>query len=365
MAAAPVPVLTTGREVSAAAIVAEGCLNRWSACVTAYNAAIDDLNARYETARATSFGVTAGDFSGPDAGTPAQQQSAYDGAVVSAGASLRGTLHAEKAELDAALDADADTVAAMLEEGPTEQVAIALASSGDLPPGSVGLAGEIWNAARSQVLPPVDKGPWDIGLWALGRGGAGLGIGVNIATYARYGRFAPRAASGLYRAIPSSRVHQGFLAMSQHNWQAQPYQSATRGSWGTTGTALKWGGVGLAGAGGGVNQWSQDANRTDLSTTDRVARAGTRGALTAGGAWAGGALGGKVGAGVGFAVGGPPGAAVGAIVGGVVGGVIGSGVANEVADHAVELADDAVDLAGDAIDGLGDAAESVGGFLGF
>lgn len=361
---APDPVMSTSRSISAAAIVAEGCLNRWSSTVAAYNTAIDELNARYESARASSFGVDAGQFFDGGTATPQQKQGDYDSAVASAGATMMGTLRAEKAELDRQLDADADTVAAMLDEGPTDEVATALASGGDLPPGSAGLAGYLWDALRGQVIPPLEKGPWDIGLWALGRGGAGLGIGVNIARYAQYGRFAPRV-NGSYVRIPSSRISQGVMAMSQRNWQAKPHTSAIRGRWGTAGNVAKVGGVGLAGVTGGLDQWSRDANRTDLSTTDRAARAGTRGALTAGGAWAGGVVGGKVGAGVGFAIGGPPGAAVGAIVGGVVGGVIGSGVANEVADHAVELADDAVDLAGDAVDGVTDAAGEVGDFLGF
>ncbi len=365
LVAAPVPVVSTGRSISAAAIVAEGCLNRWSSIVTVYNTAIDELNARYENARASGFGVDPDQFFVGGTGTQQQRQGDYDGAVASAEASLTGTLQAQKADLDRQLDDDADTVAAMLDEGPTEEVAVALASGGDLPPDSAGLAGHLWEALRGQVIPPLEKGPWDIGLWALGRGGAGLGIGINVARYAQHGRFAPRGANGRYVSIPSSRVSQGVMAMSQRNWQARPHSSVVRGQWGTVGTVAKWGGVGLAGVGGGLNQWSQDADRTDLSTTDRVARAGTRGALTAGGAWAGGALGGKVGAGVGFAIGGPPGAAVGAIVGGIVGGVIGSGVANEVADHAVELADDAVDLAGDAVDGVTDAAGAVGDFLGF
>ncbi len=365
LVAAPVPVVSTSQSICAAAIVAQGCLNRWSSTVSAYNTAIDELNARYQSARANGFGVDAGQFLGTSEGTPAQRQGAYDSAVTSAEASLCGTLRAEKADLDRRLDDDADTVAAMLDEGPTQEVAVALTAGGDLPPGSAGLAGHLWNALTGQFRPPPGGGPWDIGLWALGRGGAGLGVGINVARYAQYGRFAPRGVDGRYVRIPSSRVSQGVMAMSQRNWQARPHTSAIRGQWGTVGTAAKWGGVGLAGVGGGLNQWSQDANRTDLSTTDRVARAGTRGALTAGGAWAGGALGGKVGAGVGFAIGGPPGAAVGAIVGGIVGGVIGSGVANEVADHAVELADDAVDLAGEAVDEVKDAAGAVGDFFGF
>jgi len=76
-------------------------------------------------------------------------------------------------------------------------------------------------------------------------------------------------------------------------------------------------------------QWQKDSKDPSIGTGEKVARAATKGAVSAGGAWAGA----EAGAAIGACVGGP----VGAAVGGIVGGAVGSGVASKVADGANSL----------------------------
>ena len=71
-------------------------------------------------------------------------------------------------------------------------------------------------------------------------------------------------------------------------------------------------------------QWQKDSKDPSIGTGEKVTRAATKGAVSAGGAW----VGAEAGAAIGACVGGP----VGAAVGGIVGGAIGSGVASKVAD---------------------------------
>jgi hypothetical protein len=238
-----------------------------------------------------------------------------------------------------------------------------------------GVMEEIWNAVKGQWTPPGHMGAFGVGSWVAGRGGTAFGIASSWMTTVTYGRFAPRNAAGRYVPVSGPwyqrayRASGSWFGRNANNWQAKPYASAVRSNWATAGKWVGRGG-GLLGVGtAGFSQWSMDANRTDLNTTERLGRAGTRAVIAGGAGWGGAIVGGKVGAGIGFAVGGPVGAVVGGALGGLVGGVIGSGIGNEVADHVVDFAGDAAETAVNAAEEVGealdDAAESVGDFFGF
>lgn len=368
MVAAPRPVVSTSTQIAGAALVAQGVLNRWCQAVTDYNAGIDELNARYAAAQANDFGVDADTYFAHGTAPIAQKQASYDQAVRNADASLRASLSAEKAKLDAALDAEATTVASMLNTGPTDEVAMALVAGGHIPPNTVGLVGEIWSSLRGQVIPPTTMGGWGVGLWGLGRAGSLFGLTASWMSKVQFGRFSPRIA-GRYVAVDAPWYTTAMRGMKGSNWQAKPYASVTRANWAAAG---KWVGRagGVLGMGtAGLNQWTQDANRTDLDTAAKVGRAATRGVVAGGAGWAGAWAGAQLGAGIGTAIGGPVGTVVGGFVGGVVGGVIGSGIGNEVADHVVDFAGDVADQASQvahaAVDDVKDAAGKVADFFGF
>lgn len=368
MTAAPVPVVANAQQLSQAGIFAAGAVRLFGNAVQTYDDGIDRLNERWAQAQSSNFGVATPSL--PGDATPQERresQAAFDGAVSAAREQLRQELQGEQRRLESDLDDAADKSAAMLNRGPNAADMQTLTASG--------VMDEMWKALQGQVLPPGNMGAWGVGLWGAGRAGTAFGIGSSWLTRVTYGQFAPRNAAGLYipRSAPwyttAYRASGNWFGRNANNWQAKPYLSSTYSRWATAG---KWAGRGggLLGVGtAGFSQWSMDANRTDLSTTERVGRAGTRAVIAGGAGWGGAILGGKAGAGIGFAVGGPVGAVVGGVIGGVVGGVIGSGIGNEVADHVVdfagEAAETAMDAAEDVGEGLSDAAESVGDFLGF
>ena len=72
-----------------------------------------------------------------------------------------------------------------------------------------------------------------------------------------------------------------------------------------------------------VDQWNSDALNPQIGTGERVARATTTGAATAGVGWAGAWGGAKAGAFIGT-FGGPIGIAAGTVIGGIIGGIVGS-----------------------------------------
>lgn len=79
----------------------------------------------------------------------------------------------------------------------------------------------------------------------------------------------------------------------------------------------------LDGALSAKDQWDRDALNPQIGTGERIARATTTGAATAGIGWAGGWVGAKAGAFIGT-FGGPIGIAAGTVIGGIVGGIVGS-----------------------------------------
>lgn len=166
-------------------------------------------------------------------------------------------------------------------------------------------------------------------------------------------RFAPRWSNGRFMShtdyAKGSWKARVSGATQSRNWVPKPGQASTAGRWASVG---KWAGRGsgvLTAASGAFDQWTQDANRSDLDTGDRMARSGTRAALDTGGAVVGAKAGAAGGAAAGAAIGSIiPGAgtAAGAAVGGVIGGIVGSGagawLADKGADYIMEPMTDAL-----------------------
>ncbi|MEJ7756566.1 MAG: hypothetical protein WKF83_09840 [Nocardioidaceae bacterium] len=91
-----------------------------------------------------------------------QTAAEYDQRVDAAAASLRSSLRREKAELDRQLDDEADQIAQLLDDGPSDQVVARLVRSGDL---STGFWEEVWERFKKgdegAGLPtPVPRTRW-------------------------------------------------------------------------------------------------------------------------------------------------------------------------------------------------------------
>ena len=86
----------------------------------------------------------------------------------------------------------------------------------------------------------------------------------------------------------------------------------------------------LDGALSAKDQWDRAALNPQIGTGERIARATTTGAATAGGGWAGGWVGAQAGAFIGT-FGGPIGIAAGTVIGGIIGGIVGSSLGSAAA----------------------------------
>lgn len=225
-------------------------------------------------------------------------------------------------------------------------------------------------AQRVGALPGMEFAPWNYWLaglkgfytpgagalaipWWIGTGMRPIGPVTSWFTKVQFGRFAPRGPDGRFIPVGSA----GFWAPAKgDNWVANPGKAGVRGGWVT---GAKWAGRAgnvLAVGTSALDQWSRDSGRTDLSGTEKVGRAATRGAIGGGGAIAGAWAGAQGGAAIGTLIGGPVGTVVGGFVGGVVGGLIGGGVGNAVADHVVAPVGHAI---GKGLDAIGSGAKKV------
>lgn len=129
------PVVSTAASAAQAATIASGALDLFAKAVDEYNEGIDRLNERYEAAVASNFGVVAPPIAvngGPGL-TAEEAGDQFHDAVVSAGAALRAELVKEKRKLKELLDSGAETVAAVLNRGPSEAALLVLALNGALP----------------------------------------------------------------------------------------------------------------------------------------------------------------------------------------------------------------------------------------
>jgi len=346
MARAPVPVVRGSTKASQTALVAQASLNRWGAAVSAYNTAIDVLNARYEAAVAGGFGLDTANI----ADQP-QTAAEYDQRVDAAAASLRSSLRREKAELDRQLDDEADQIAQLLDDGPSDQVVARLVRSGDL---STGFWEEVWErfkkGMKGQVVPPGTENPLDLGRWLTVRALlAAWSFGDWITLY-HSGQFLPKGVKP-ENTLSLPDLKRGWLAAFESNWRVHPDHEASHSRWTTISKWAKWAVISIGAANGAVEQWRRDVDRLYMSAAKKTARAAAAGAAIGSAAWAGGKAGGKAGLSIGMAagsrVGGSRGKVVasglgivlGAIMGGTVGAVAGNSVVAEVAARGDEVED--------------------------
>lgn len=200
------------------------------------------------------------------------------------------------------------------------------------------------------VLPETGADGIQVTGWGLGLAGTAGGTAAAWQIYSRYGRFAPRAANGLWVSPKSlSRWQWGVRSMSGSNWAPKANQAATHARWST---ASKWlgraGGV-LTFATSAYGQWTADADDPTLTDAERVGRTAWRGGTAATGAW----VGATGGAAIGTAIFPGAGTVVGGLVGGAVGGLLGS-----------EVGGATVDWVGDRVDDAWEGVKNIGGVIG-
>ena len=202
-----------------------------------------------------------------------------------------------------------------------------------------GIAGPLaWVAG--QVLP---NGSWgDIPKWH-GLIDNTTSVIMWGAVYRARGRFAPRWPAGATNAMGQS-LKGKFRNVQQMGWFRRHWEMTKHENWvsgfkkgnkpaATIGRAARrfgnlLGRVGIVttladGVLSAVDQWNSDALNPQIGTGERIARATTTGAATAGIGWAGGWVGAQAGAFIGT-FGGPIGIAAGTVIGGIVGGIVGS-----------------------------------------
>lgn len=228
-------------------------------------------------------------------------------------------------------------------------------------------AGDGWLETLLEKLgfsPPDNLGGTGQALWGLGLGGMGLGLAADWMIKGRYGVFQPRVTGRFGSTSGMSFLDRTRAAARGDSWHAKAYKADARGKWATAGKVAKYGGAAVSFATSGFSQWQEDADDPSLSTSERAGRAGTVGATTAAGAWAGAEVGAWAGGAIGTAicpgVGTVIGGAVGGLVGGFAGSELGGWVGDQVKDVGGEVTEAVTDFAGDAGDAIGGAASDVG-----
>lgn len=152
--------------ISRLRLVSSASLLQWASSVTTYNHQIDVLNAQYESAAGSAFGVDADRYFMHGAGVPMEtKERQYDEAVASAKAALLARLRAEKRKLDAELDDAADEAKTTLNRDPDDAALQSLFQAGLLPlqipllfpsidVSQVDVGRLLENLKRSGLLPP-------------------------------------------------------------------------------------------------------------------------------------------------------------------------------------------------------------------
>ncbi|MGH8868437.1 MAG: WXG100 family type VII secretion target [Actinomycetes bacterium] len=241
------------------------------------------------------------------------------------------------------------------------------------------LAGELESAAgdgwleelleKLGFMPPDGLGGGGQALWALGLGGMGFGFAADWMIKGRYGVFQPRLTGRFGSTAGMGFWERARAATSSGSWHATPYNAGTRARWATAGKVAKYGGVAVSFATAGFSQWQEDADDPSLSTSERAGRAGTVGATTAAGAWAGAEAGAWAGGAIGTAICPGAGTVIGGAIGGVVGGFAGSELGGYVGDHVKdaggEVTEAVTDFVGDSAGAVGDVASDAGDAITF
>lgn len=251
-----------------------------------------------------------------------------------------------------------EKAASMLQQGPTSANMQVARDAGALPPMEIDAWETFVKGLQGKYTPITDQGIPGLAGWSYGAASTPAGWLSTWQQYTR-SRFAPRGPNGQFIRIDSFNNSSWWSRTAGYvddkNFVPRPGQATNVARWATFSKVATRAGWVAGAATGAWDQWSRDSGRTDLDTTDKVVRAGTRGALTAAGGAAGAWAGAQGGAMIGAAVGGPVGAAVGGVVGGIVGGVIGSGVGSVVADYAMDTVTEATDAVQEGLSDVGDA----------
>lgn len=290
----------------------------WAAKVKAFNAEVDTITGGLASKAADGYGATGTDGKPP---TDAQIADAR-------GAATAAAKQQWMQSYDTHIDTGRHETASMLQRGPTEANLIKLRDADVLPGDGVNPLPDLWDATKGLVLPAAFLGPLGIPALVANLGLTGLGVASQWATLVKYGAYKPMGyrASGRYGYL-SHKTAPRYKRLRAKHYAAKKNMKVPYNRWRVAGKVGGYAGGALTGATSAYEQWSRDSGRTDLNTSEKVGRAGTRGLAVGVGAWGGAAAGASIGAAAG---------PVGAVVGGVVGGVIGSGVGNEIADHTIE-----------------------------
>ncbi len=160
------PTYQKVEQISRLRLVSSASLLQWATDVKTYNAGIDKLNAEYEAAAGSSFGVDADEYFMHGAGIPLEQkQHSFNTAVVHAKTALLERLKHEKHKLDGELDDNADEAKTTLNKDPSDETLNELYQGGLLPlqinllfpsieVDKVDIATLVANLQRLGMLPP-------------------------------------------------------------------------------------------------------------------------------------------------------------------------------------------------------------------
>lgn len=121
----------SSRQLSQAAYLAAGCLNRYASAIDVYNTGIDGLNQRWWNAKAAGFYVGEPDCSVDD--VPGNRSKDCRAATADARHALKAQLRHERDLLLEDLDTEADAIGTILDTGPTDEQIMLLIAAGYLP----------------------------------------------------------------------------------------------------------------------------------------------------------------------------------------------------------------------------------------
>ena len=354
------PMLATGQvtqakagSLAAASLLAGGVMRGFAAAIRTHDRTIDELNAEYQAARSSGFGIGA-DAGYEDGMSPTEAADARQSLIGAADRALRAMLGVRARRARAELDDAARTFATQLDIGPTEQTMRSLALAGHIDTeqamphlGYDGLEGRpnpIVQHLRDSFVPPDDANAWMLGGWTFGRGLAGLGAAADVYAYGKYGQFRPSIGKHAHHTlrVKAERVWR------PSQWMAQPQSRGARRTWLTRGKWAARGGGVVSGGFSAYDQWQRDSADPSLDTGEKVARSTVRGGFTAAGAIGGAKVGAATGAAIGSILPGP-GTAIGAAAGGIIGAAVGAGVGDAVGSAINDYGGKVLDSVGDGV----------------
>ncbi|MBO3725521.1 hypothetical protein J5X07_10880 [Actinomyces bowdenii] len=267
---------------------------------------------------------------GPDKDDPQQVQQHHD---EQAKITLYNALDTETSDIRTkeaeARQTFSDACAAITgQDNPLTRALLPSTSGGDWT-AAASVAG--WGISRTRNAATLAQG------FGLHNGGARLEwTGPKGRPIAHHGASNGRPIGRIRHALSDSKLENWKLPTSAQGTTAAKVVNAARNAQ----PALKWAGragTAISFATSAYDQWQKDSHNPSLGEGEKVARAGGKGAATAGGAWAGATLGAKGGAAIGVCIGGPAGAAIGGVIGGIAGGIAGSFAGEALGDGLLGL----------------------------